>query len=97
MVVFFITLDPERDEAKNVDEYAKYFYPNSYGVVADDLPKVAKRYGVKYQKVLLEKSAMEYSVAHSSSLYVLDKKGKFVSEISNLTTQNIKNTLENLK
>ena len=97
MVVFFITLDPERDEAKNVDEYVKYFYPNSYGVVADDLPKVAKRYGVKYQKVLLEKSAMEYSVAHSSSLYVLDKKGKFVAEISNLTTQNIKNTLENLK
>ena len=97
IVVIFITLDPERDEPKNVDEYAKYFYPNSYGIVLDDLPKVAKSYGVKYQKVLLEKSVMEYSVAHSSSLYVLDKNDKFVAEISNLTAQNIKKTLENLK
>ena len=97
IVVIFVTLDPERDEAKNVDEYAKYFYPNSYGIVLDDLPKVAKSYGVKYQKVLLEKSAIEYSVAHSSSLYILDKNDKFVAEISNLTAQNIKKTLENLK
>ena len=97
IVVIFVTLDPERDEPKNVDEYAKYFYPNSYGIVLDDLPKVAKNYGVKYQKVLLEKSAIEYSVAHSSSLYVLDKNDKFVAEISNLTAQNIKKTLENLK
>ena len=97
IVVIFVTLDPERDEPKNVDEYAKYFYPNSYGIVLDDLPKVAKSYGVKYQKVLLEKSVMGYSVAHSSSLYVLDKNDKFVAEISNLTAQNIKKTLENLK
>jgi len=97
IVVIFVTLDPERDKPKNVDEYAKYFYPNSYGVVVNDLPGVAKNYGVKYQKVLLEKSAMEYSVAHSSSLYVLDKNGKFVTEISNLTPQNIKKTLENLE
>ena len=97
IVVIFVTLDPERDEPKNVDEYAKYFYPNSYGIVLDDLPKVAKNYGVKYQKVLLEKSAMEYSVAHSSSLYILDKNGKFVTEISNLTPQNIKKTLEKLE
>jgi len=97
IVVIFVTLDPERDEAKNVDEYAKYFYPNSCGIVLDDLPKVAKSYGVKYQKVLLEKSVMEYSVAHSSSLYVLDKNDKFVAEISNLTAQNIRKTLENLK
>ena len=97
IVVIFVTLDPERDEPKNVDEYAKYFYPNSYGIVLDDLPKVAKSYGVKYQKVLLEKSAIEYSVAHSSSLYILDKNDKFVAEISNLTAQNIKKTLENLK
>ena len=97
IVVIFVTLDPERDEPKNVDEYVKYFYPNSYGIVLDDLPKVAKNYGVKYQKVLLEKSAIEYSVAHSSSLYVLDKNDKFVAEISNLTAQNIKKTLENLK
>lgn len=96
VVVLFITLDPDRDTAQTIDEYAKYFYPNSYGLIVNNLDKVTKNYGAKYQKVRLEKSAMEYSVAHSSSLYLLDKKGRFVSEISNLTPQNIKDSIEEL-
>ena len=95
--LLFITLDPERDTPENLTLMAKNFYKDADGLKMNDLPKVAKNYGVKYQKVLLEKSAMEYSVAHSSSLYVLDKNGKFVTEISNLTPQNIKKTLENLE
>ncbi|QCD53126.1 SCO family protein [Campylobacter sp. RM16192] len=95
-VVLFITLDPDRDSVESVDEYAKYFYPNSYGLVVNDLDKVTKNYGAKYQKVRLEKSALEYSVAHSSSLYLLDKNGKFVSEVSNLTPKNIKDSIEEL-
>ena len=96
IVVIFVTLDPERDEPKNVDEYAKYFYPDSYGVVVNDLPGVAKNYGVKYQKVHLKNSAMGYSVAHSSAIYLLDKEGNFYSEISNLTNENIRENLLNL-
>lgn len=97
IIVLFVTLDPERDSVEALDEYAKYFYPNSYGIVLNDLPKVAKTYNVRYQKILLEKSAMEYSVAHSSSLYLIDKNGKFISEISNLTTDNIKSEINALK
>lgn len=96
IVVLFVSLDPDRDTPELTDEYVKYFYPNSHGLVVENLPRVAKNYGVKYQKVKLDKSAMEYSVAHSSSLYLLDKDGKFVSEISNLTTSNVKNQIENL-
>lgn len=96
IVVLFVSLDPERDTVNDLDDYAKYFYPNSYGILANNLPKVAKTFKVKYQKVLLEKSAMEYSVAHSSSIYLLDKNGKFVSEVSNLTVDNIKNAIKEL-
>ena len=96
VTVLFITLDPERDTPQMLDEYAKYFYPNSHGLVVSDLQKVTKNYGAKYQKVKLEKSAMDYSVAHSSSIYLLDKKGKFVSEVSNLTIENIKEAIKEL-
>lgn len=96
VTVLFITLDPERDTPEMLDEYAKYFYPDSHGLIVNDLQKVTKNYGAKYQKVRLEKSAMEYSVAHSSSIYLLDKKGKFVSEVSNLTVDNIKNAIKEL-
>lgn len=94
IVVLFITLDPERDDLKLLDEYAKYFYKNSYGIVVENLEKVAKSYGVKYQKIDLQDSDLGYSVAHSSALYLLDKRGKFAGEISNLTEQNIKKQLE---
>ena len=62
----------------------------------NDLPKVAKNYGVKYQKVRLKNSAMGYSVAHSSAIYLLDKDGNFYGEISNLTSENIRENLLNL-
>lgn len=93
VVVLFVTLDPERDGVKAMDEYAKYFYPNSYGLVADNLDVATKAYGVKFQKVKLEKSAMDYSVAHSSALYMLDRNGKFIGEVTNLTKDNIKEAI----
>ncbi|MGP1486101.1 MAG: SCO family protein [Campylobacter sp.] len=96
IIVIFASLDPQRDTLEALDEYAKYFYPNSYAITVKDLPKVAKNYGVKYQKVKLEKSAMEYSVAHSSSIYLLDKNGKFISEVSNLTAENIKKQIQSM-
>lgn len=96
IVVLFITLDPERDTPQAMDEYAKYFYPNSYGLVVDNLKKVTQTYGAKYKKIRLEKSAMDYSVAHSSSIYLLDKKGKLINEVSNLTIENIRDSIKEL-
>lgn len=98
VVVLFVTLDPLRDELKATDEYAKYFYKNSYGLKLNEneLQKMAKNYGVKYEKVALEDSAMGYSVAHSSSLYLFDKNDNLVQEVSNLTYEEVKSSLINL-
>ena len=96
ITVLFISLDPQRDTPQITDEYVKYFYPNSHGLVVKDLEKVAKHYGVKFKKVKLDKSAMDYSIAHSSSLYLIDKNGKFISEISNLTDANIQKQIEEM-
>lgn len=96
VLVVFITLDPERDKVKESDEFVKYFYPYSVGIVAEDLPKMASNFGVKYQKVDLKDSKMQYSVAHSSAIYLFDKNGKFVKEVTNLTMQEIQSSIDEL-
>lgn len=94
--LIFITLDPERDEPKNLTLMAKNFYPQATGIRLKNLAKTAKNYGVKYKKIAMPNSAMSYSIAHSSAIYLLDKKGKFYAEISNLTPQNIEANLRSL-
>lgn len=94
--LLFITLDPERDTPENLTLMAKNFYKDADGLKVNDLKGVAKNYGVKFQKMHLENSAMGYSVAHSSSIYLIDKDGKFYNEISNLTSENIRENLLNL-
>lgn len=98
VVVLFVTLDPLRDSVKISDEYAKYFYKNSYGLNFSEstLQKVAKNYGVKYEKIELKDSAMVYSIAHSSALYLFDKNDNFIQEISNLTYEEVKSAITNL-
>lgn len=94
--VIFITLDPERDNNDDLTQMAKNFYNNSIGLNIKNLDKVTKNYGVKFKKIPMPNSAMIYSIAHSSSIYLLDKNGNFFKEISNLTQENIKESLEEL-
>ena len=96
--ILFVTLDLQRDSEKECDEFAKYFYSNSVGLKMkeDELKKVVKNYDAKYAIVNLQNSAMDYSVAHSSSIYLFDKSGKFYKEISNLTKDEIKKEISQL-
>lgn len=90
--ILFVTLDLQRDSEKECDEFAKYFYSNSVclKMKEDELKKVVKNYNAKYAIVNLQNSAMDYSVAHSSSVYLFKRNGKFYKEISNLTKDEIK-------
>lgn len=99
VIVLFVTLDPKRDSVEATDEFVKYFYPkDSLGLrlEEDKLKKMAKNYGVKYENINLDGSAMDYSVAHSSSIYLFDKNGKFVQEVSNMTYEDVKKAISNL-
>lgn len=88
IVVLFVTLDPERDKLPALDDYAKYFYTNSYGLWFEPniLEKIISHYGVSSQKIPLQNSALQYSIAHSSSLYIFDKQGFLLQEFNNLAT-----------
>lgn len=93
--ILFISLDPERDSIKIADEYAKYFYNNSIALIPTQkqLKKIAKAYGVYYEKIDLNDSVMKYSIAHSGSIFIFDSNGNFKTEVNNLTKDNVINAI----
>lgn len=93
--IIFISLDTKRDEPNDATEFIQYFYKNSIALVPseEELKKIAKNYGVKYDYIYQD-SAAEYTVAHSSSFYIIDKNGKFKGEISNLAMKNVKKKIK---
>ena len=95
VLVLFSSLDPERDTPQALTEYAKFFYPNSVGVKVslEDLPKVAQNFGIKYEKMGMDNSAMNYSIAHSSALFLFNKQGELVDIVTNLTEENVEHAL----
>jgi protein SCO1 len=74
----FITVDPARDTAEAVGEYVKDFDPRLIGLVGspEEIDAVAKDFHVYYRVRQLGHD--EYVVDHSSFLYVIDPKGRFV-------------------
>lgn len=72
-----ISVDPERDTLKKLEDYTKYFHPQIVGVTGkkSEIDEIAKRYDVTYRKS--EGSSPEsYLVDHTGYIFVLDKKGK---------------------
>ncbi|WP_418184756.1 SCO family protein [Aliarcobacter vitoriensis] len=98
-VGLFISVDPKRDTLSNLKEYAKYFHKSFIGASSskENIDDIVKRYDSYYEMVTLENSAIEYSVAHTSYIYIFDKDGKFVEKINHFSNPNkIKKVLENL-
>jgi len=76
---FFVTVDPERDNAQIVSNYAAQFDSHFTGLTGSlpQIREVAARYGVQFQKVPM-RSAMGYAVDHSSATYVINEQGRLV-------------------
>lgn len=76
--VVFITVDPHRDTPAQLKNYlsSAEFPRGVIGLTGTDeqVAKVAKAYGVYYQKA---GTGPSYSVDHSSAIYLMDPKGRF--------------------
>ena len=74
----FISLDPERDNLKVLRQYVGYFHQNIIGLTdkIEILTKVAKQYGMKYEKTIVPESELGYVISHSSDIIVLNLEGK---------------------
>jgi cytochrome oxidase Cu insertion factor (SCO1/SenC/PrrC family) len=85
----FITLDPERDTPEKVASYVKNFNPRLVGLsgTPEEIANVAKAYRVYYQKVPAEGGAPgNYSLDHSSIIYLMDPNGEYVAHFTPTTT-----------
>lgn len=74
--VVFITVDPDRDTPDKVQQYASIFNPNFIGLSGSmqELEPVWGEYGV-YRKIEASTSPTDYSVTHSSLLFLIDQNG----------------------
>lgn len=92
----FISVDPQRDKPKALQEYAQYFHPTFVGATSNkkNIDDIVKRYKAYYKLIKLEDSAMDYSVTHTSYFYIFDKDGNFVQKVDHhLNPDDIKKVL----
>ncbi len=79
----FITVDPARDTAPVVQRYAAAFSPRMDGLTgtAEQVAAVAKEYRVYYAPHRTGPDPGDYTMDHSSILYVMDPQGRFAGII----------------
>lgn len=76
----FITVDPRRDTPEIMKEYTQSFDPRIVGLTgtAEQIDAVAREYGAYFAPLRTGPGADDYVIDHSSYLYLMDPRGKFV-------------------
>ena len=79
----FITVDPKRDTPPVVQQFVSAFTPRLIGLTGtpEEIAKVAKEYRVYYAVHENGGSPGDYTVDHSSILYLMGPSGNFVAPI----------------
>ena len=85
--VFFVSIDPERDNPEIIQDYLNSFENKIYGITGD--PKkifiMSKSWGILSEKIFTEDG--NYLINHSSSIILLNN-GKYLDRISHLAGYN---------
>jgi len=86
--IIFVSVDPDRDTPKRLQQYVNYFDANMIGLTSDaaTIAKVAKEYGVVYAKVDDPNNGTNYAVDHSAFTYVVDPNGKLQKQLPHATS-----------
>jgi protein SCO1/2 len=79
---YYISVDPERDNAASMKDYLSSFDPRMKGLTGspEDIAKVLSEYRVYSKKVPLKDG--DYVMDHTALVYLMDRNGKFVSPFS---------------
>jgi protein SCO1 len=79
----FITVDPQRDTPAVVGQYAANFSPRLVGLTGtpDQIATVAREYHVYYARHTTGSKPGDYSMDHSSILYLMGPDGHFIAPI----------------
>src|SRR5690242_21930204 len=76
---YFISVDPERDNAAALKDYLSSFDPHLKGLTGDPeaVAKVLSAYRVYARKVPLKDG--DYTMDHTALIYLMDREGHFVA------------------
>jgi protein SCO1 len=79
----FITVDPKRDTPPVVKQYAAAFGPSIQGLTGtpEEIAVVAKEYRVYYAEHRTGPGPDDYSMDHSSVLYLMGPAGNFIAPV----------------
>lgn len=80
--VFFVTVDPERDDAETLGRYVGIFDPRIRALIGSEaeLAAMAEKWRVVYRRVPL--SGGGYTMDHTATLFLMDAEGRFAGTIS---------------
>jgi protein SCO1/2 len=78
----FITLDPARDDAKQIAAYSASFHSKLIGLTGSEaeIAAVARAYGVSYQKGPVN-AAGEYDIEHPSDIFLVGRNGELLRSL----------------
>jgi len=77
----FVTIDPERDTQENLAAYMTHFHKNILGLYGtkEQTAQAAKAYRIYYKKVEDTDYPDNYTMDHTSFMYLMDKKGNYIT------------------
>ena len=85
----FITIDPERDTAKQLKAYVENFHPRLVGLTGtpEQIAQTARLYRVYFGRAKDEREeSTEYLMDHSSIIFLMNPEGEYVTHFTHATT-----------
>ena len=83
----FVTVDPKRDTPEKLADYVGSFHPRLVGLTGteDEIQAAAKAYRVYFKKVADGAGPDDYTMDHTSIMYLMGPDGSFISHFTHAT------------
>ena len=85
----FITIDPERDTAKQLNAYVENFHPSMVGLTGtkEQITKTARVYRVYFGRAQDgQEESTDYLMDHSSIVFLMNPDGEYVTHFTHATS-----------
>lgn len=84
----FVTIDPERDTAKQLNAYVDNFHPRMVGLTGspEEIAKTARLFRVYFGRAEgAEEESTDYLMDHSSIVFLMNPDGEYVTHFTHAT------------
>ena len=97
VVPVFITIDPERDTAERMKDYAAHFHPRllAFTGTAEEIAATAGDFHIYYARSQVETGPDDYLMDHTALVYLMAPDGSFVTHFPyGITPENMMIVME---